>query len=224
MDTIMELDDFKSAWQSLDRKLERDHGIQKRLFLEHRLDKTRSSLRPLVFGQVLQMLLGTALIVLGVACWRRNVEIPGYLVAGIVLHAFGVVNVAWAGITLGLIGCIDYAAPVLAIQKRLALLQRFYALGAVVCGLPWWIMWLLVVIAFAGLGGQSASVDANTPTWIWITLAVCLSGLVGTWWFYRWSQRAGYPRLAKAMHDTVIGTSLRKAQAQLNELERFEKE
>lgn len=220
----MELDDFKSAWQSLDRKLERDHGIQKRLFLEHRLDKTRSSLRPLVFGQVLQMLLGIALIVLGVACWKRNVEIPGYLVAGIVLHAFGVVNVAWAGITLGLIGCIDYAAPVLAIQKRLALLQRFHALGAVTCGLPWWIMWLLVVIAFAGLGSQPGSVDSNTPAWIWITLTVCLLGLVGTWWFYRWSQRAGHPRLAKAMRDTVIGTSLRKAQAQLDELERFEKE
>jgi hypothetical protein len=220
----MELDDFKSAWQSLDRKLERDHGIHKRLFLEQRLDKTRSSLRPLAFGHVLQMLLGIALIVLGVACWTRNIEIPGYLVAGIVLHAFGVVNVAWAGITLGLIGCIDYAAPVLAIQKRLALLQRFHALGAVICGLPWWIMWLLVVIAFAGLGRDSVSVDANTPAWIWITLAVCLLGLVGTWWFYRWSQRAGHPRLAKAMRDTVIGTSLRKAQAQLDELERFEKE
>ena len=72
---------------------------------------------------------------------------------------------------------------------------------------------------------SSISVFANVRSWwIWITLAVCLSGLVGTWWFYRWSQRAGYPRLAKAMHDTVIGTSLRKAQAQLNELERFEKE
>ena len=219
----MELDDLKSAWQSLDRKLERDHGIQKRLFLELRLDKTRSSLRPLAFGNVLQMLLGIALIVLGVACWTRNFEIPGYLVAGIVLHAFGVVNVAWGGITLGLIGCIDYAAPVLAIQKRLALLQRFQALGGVICGLPWWIMWLLVVIAFAGLGSQSASVDPNTPAWIWVTLAVCLLGLVGTWWFYRWSQRAGNPGLAKAMRDTVIGSSLRKAQAQLDELERFEK-
>jgi len=224
MDTIMELDDFKSAWQSLDRKLERDHGIQKRLLLEHGLDKTRSSLRPLAFGQFLQMLLGVALIVLGVACWKRNVEIPGYLVAGIVLHAFGVVNVAWAGITLGLINCIDYAAPVLAIQKRLALLRRFHALGAVVCGLPWWIMWLLVVIAFAGLGPPPASADANTPAWIWITLAVGLLGLVATWWFYRWSQRAGHPRLAKAMRDTVIGASLRKARAQLDELERFEKE
>jgi hypothetical protein len=224
MDTTMELDDFKSAWQSLDRKLERDHGLQKRLFLELRLDKTRSSLRPLAFGQVMQMLLGIALIVLGVACWKRNVEVPGYLVSGILVHAFGVVNVAFAGITLCLIGSIDYAAPVLAIQKRLALLQRFYAFGAVICGLPWWIMWLLVVIAFAGLGSHSASVDANTPAWIWMTLAVCLLGLVGTWWFYRWSQRAGHPRLAKAMRDTVIGTSLRKAQAQLDELERFEKE
>jgi serine/threonine-protein kinase len=99
MDTNMELDDFKSAWQSLDRKLERDHRIQKRLFLEHRLDKTRSSLRPLAFGQVMQMLLGIALIVLGVACWR--IEIPGYLVSGTWVHAFGVVNVALAGITPG---------------------------------------------------------------------------------------------------------------------------
>ena len=57
-------------------------------------------------------------------------------------------------------------------------------------------MWLLVVIAFAGLGDHAASVDAYTPAWIWITLAVCLLGFAGTWWFYRWSQRAGHPRLA----------------------------
>jgi hypothetical protein len=85
-------------------------------------------------------------------------------------------------------------------------------------------MWLLVVIAFAGLDGPPASVDANTPAWIWGTLTVGLLGLVGTWLFYRWSQRAGHPRLAKAMRDTVIGSSLRKARAQLDELERFEKE
>lgn len=220
----MELDDFKSAWQSLERKLERDHATHKLLYRERRIEKARSSLRPLAFGQVLQMLLGIALIVLGVACWRGNIDIPGYLVSGIILHAFGVANVAMAGVTLGLIASIDYAVSVLTIQKRLALLQRFYALGAVVCGLPWWIMWLLVVIAFSGLRPHLASVDANTPAWIWITLAVCLLGLVATWAFYRWSQRAGHPRLAKAMRDTVIGASLRRAQAQLDELERFEKE
>lgn len=220
----MELDDFKSVWQSIDRKLERDHDTQRLLYREHRLDRARSSLRPLAFGQALQMLLGIGLIVLGVACWKRNLDIPGFLISGLVVHAFGVANVAMSGITLGLIGSIDYAASVLSIQRRLALLQRFHALGAVVCGLPWWIMWLPVVIALAGLGSHPAGADASTPMWIWISLTVCLLGLVATWAFYRWSQRTGYPRLAKAMRDTVTGTSLRRAQAQLEELERFEKD
>ncbi len=59
---------------------------------------------------------------------------------------------------------------VLAIQKRMALLLRFYTINANVCGLPWWIMWVLVIVAFSGFGTVDAA--AATPLWIQISLGI----------------------------------------------------
>ena len=69
MDTTMELDELKHAWQALGRQLERQEAIQWQLLRERKLERVRHGLRPLVWGQVLQMLLGLGLIALGVAGW-----------------------------------------------------------------------------------------------------------------------------------------------------------
>lgn len=217
----MEPDELKSAWQAINQRLDRHDALNLQLLRERKLDGLRSNLRPLFWGQFLQVLLGVALALLGIACWKNNLHAAGYLLAGIVLHAFGVANAALGGITMGLIGGIDHAAPVLDIQKRLTLLRKFYLFGAVLVGLPWWIMWIVVVIAFAGLAGHSP--HGGTPAWIWINLAVGALGLLATWGLYRWShadpKRA---KLAKWMDDAISTASLRKAQARLDEVRQFE--
>lgn len=217
----MEPDELKAAWQALNRQLERQTALDLQLLRERKLDRLRGSLRPLFWGQLLQILMGVALALLGIACWKNNLHATGYLLAGIVLHAFGIANAALGGITLGLIGGIDHAAPVLAIQKRLTRLRKFYLFGAVLLGLPWWIMWVLVVAAFAGLAGHSP--HEGTPLWIWINFAVGALGMLATWGLYRWShadpRRA---KLAKWMDDAVSTASLRKAQALLDEVREFE--
>lgn len=219
----MEPDELKAAWQALNHRLERQTALDLQLLRERRLDRLRGSLRPLFWGQLLQILLGVALALLGIACWKNNLHAAGYLATGIVLHAFGIANAALGGITLGLIGGIDHAAPVLAIQKRLTLLRKFYLFGAVLLGLPWWIMWVLVVIAFAGLDGHPP--HAGTPGWVWINLAVGALGMLATWGLYRWShadpKRA---KLAKWMDDAVSTAGLRKAQALLDEVRGFERD
>ena len=176
MDTIMELDDLKQAWQTLDKRLEQQNALNLLLFKDRKLEKARSSLRPLFWGQVLQVLLGIGLIALGVACWTRNTDIPGLLASGILVHAFGVITTVAAGITLGLMATIDYSAPVLKIQKQFALLKQFYTLNGIVCGLPWWIMWVLVVVAVAGLGNHAP--QDVTPLWIWLSLGVGAAGVL----------------------------------------------
>lgn len=222
MDTIMELDDLKQAWQTLDKRLEQQNALNLLLFKDRKLEKARSSLRPLFWGQVLQVLLGIGLIALGVACWTRNTDIPGLLASGILVHAFGVITTVAAGITLGLMATIDYSAPVLKIQKQFALLKQFYTLNGIVCGLPWWIMWVLVVVAVAGLGNHPP--QDVTPLWIWLSLGVGGAGLLATWGFYLWAQNPRRPELARRMRDTAIGASLRRAQALLDEVQGFERE
>jgi hypothetical protein len=213
--TTMELDDLKSAWQSLDRRLQLDNVLRLQDLRERKLDRARGNLRPLLFGTALQALLGIGLIVLGVACWHRNMDVPGLLATGIVLHAFGVVNVAFAGIVTGLATSMDYAAPVLAIQKRLRLLLRLQVLNSNACGAPWWILWVLVVVGFAGLSPNP--VAAATPTWIWASLALGLVGMLATW---VWTARASRKRegLYARMDDGADG--IRRSLRLLDELER----
>ncbi len=223
MDNIMELDELKAAWQTLDRRLQQHNDINLALFKERKLEKARSSLRGLFWGQLLQVLLGVGLILLGVACWTRNTDIAGLLATGIIVHAFGVITVVAAGITLGLMGTIDYSAPVLKIQKQMAMLLRFYNVNSNVCGLPWWIMWVLVVVAFSGLG--EVQPQAATPAWIWISLAIGVVGLLATVGFMAWQRRKpAKTSLGDEVRMADGADGIRRSQRILDEIARFEKE
>ena len=219
MDTTMELDDFKSAWQALDARLARHDRLQLELLRERRLDQARRNLRPLHVGLLFQGLLGVGLVVLGVACWKRNLDVPGLLAAGIALHAFGVLNIAFAGILTGLATGIDLAAPVLTIQKRLRLLLRLQTLNSNLCGAPWWIMWVVVVVGFAGLSPTPPA--AATPPWIWISLSIGVVGTLATW---AWAARAaGRPDGLHARIDDGTG-GIRRSLQLLDDLEQFERD
>lgn len=216
MDTTMELDDFKSAWQALDARLARHDRLQLELLREHRLHQARRNLRPLHVGLLLQLLLGIGLVALGVACWTRNLDAGGLLAGGIALHAFGVLNIAFAVILTALAAGIDLASPVLAIQKRLRLLLRLQTLNSNLCGAPWWIMWVVVVVGFAGLSPQPAA--AGTPAWIWISLGIGVLGTLATW---VWAARAaGRPDGLHARIDDGTG-GIRRSLHLLDDLEQF---
>lgn len=216
----MEHDELRAAWQDLSRNLERQNAINQELLREGKLARMRRSLLPLVIGQVLQIALGVGLVVLGVACWQRNADTTSYLLAGIVVHAFGVVTAVLAGITLGLIATLDYSASVLKIQKQLGLLRRFYAFNGAIAGVSWWVMWAVVVVAFAGLAPHPY-VD---PAWVGWTLGIGVAGLVATWGAWWWAQHNPHRRFATWLNDTAVGASLRKAQARLDEVRGFERD
>jgi len=223
----MELDELKAAWQSLDRRLERQNAINLLLLKDDRSKRMRSSLHPLFWGQLLQMLFGLAFVALAASLWMRAgsvpLDLPWHVVlAGVFVHAYGVAAIALAGCTMGLVRTIDYSLPVLGIQKQLLKLRRFYIINGMIVGLPWWFMWVPVLMVLVGLGG--GDLYAKAPSVIWIGMGIGIAGLLATWWFHRWSRSPRRPRLAKAMEDSVTGGSLRKAQAILGEISHFEAE
>jgi hypothetical protein len=225
METTMELDDLKLAWQTLGSQLERQQQVQWELLRAHRLDRARAQLRPLLWVQALQCLLGIGLVVLGVACWTRNPDVPGLLAGGLLVHAFGLVTAVMAALTIALATQVDYAAPVLRIQRQMARLLRLFELNARVCGAPWWIMWLPVVVAFAGLSPGAPGV--GTPAWIGISLAVGIAGLLGTWAWSAWSVRRlrGGPDTTQGVRCAADGgDGIRRAQRILDEVARFERD
>ncbi len=220
MDTTMELDDFRAAWRALDTKVAIHQQLHVELLREHRLDTVRRGLRPLMFGQCLQLLLGVAVTVLGVACWTRNVHVPGLLIAGITLHGFGVLTAVMAGLTMGLAASIDYAAPVVTIQRQMARLLKFQTLNSSLCAWPWWIMWVPVVLGVAGLDRHDPA--AGTPLWIWVNLAVGLCGLLATW---AWTARHSHAADADPYRDRCDGfDGIRRGRRLLDEIADFERE
>lgn len=221
----MELHDLKTTWQALDRQLTQHNRLQLHLLREQKLEKARNSLRPLFWGQLAQLLLvGLPLIVLASCLWAGLDHLPSsaLLLAGVVVHAYGVAVVALAGATMGLVRTLDYSAPVLSIQKQLAKLRGLYVLNAMLCGLPWWFMWVPVLMVGAGLVG--VDLYARAPQVAWIGLGVGAVGLLGTWIFHRWARQPSRPQRAQAMRDSLTGGSLRKAQALMAELDHFEKQ
>jgi len=218
----METDELKALWRQLGRQMERQQSLSLQLLREQTGRRLRHSLAPLRLGQWLQLALGVALVLLGIACWKRNLDVPGYFAAGVALHAFGVASAALAGIALALISRIDYAAPVLRIEKQLGLLRRFHVFNGMLAGWPWWVMWIVVVVAVAGLTRAPAS--AGAQAWVWASLALGLLGWLGTACFHRWARNPVRPRLARRVEDAVTGYSLRRARALLEEVRRFERE
>lgn len=221
----MELDELKAAWQSLDRRLEQQNAISLLLLKNDRTKRMRSSLRPLFWGQLVQMLFGLLFVALAASLWIRAgsgpLDLPWHvLLAGVFVHAYGVAAIALAGCTMGLIRTIDYSSPVLGIQKQLLKLRRFYIINGMIVGLPWWFLWVPVLMVLVGLAG--GDLYAKAPSVVWIGMGIGSAGLLATWGFHRWSRNPRRPRLAKAMEDSVAGGSLRKAQAILGEISHFE--
>lgn len=217
----MELDDFRTAWQALDRRLRQQNEVGFQLLKHQRLDAMRRGLRPLVAGQAIGMLAGALAMVWLLPMWTAPAPThdPWVKACGVVLHAYCIGLIVLGGVVQAMIARVDYAEPVLAIQQRLLKLRRVYLVGGRLLGLPWWFLSapLLVVLT------RGAILD-TAPSVIRIQLAIGAAGLAATWIFHRWAHRPDRAEFGRRLDDGAAGGSLRRAQAALDELARFERE
>ena len=216
----MELDEMKLAWQTLDHRLEQQHALNVQMFRDSRLDKMHRGLRPLVWGQALQMLIGAAALLVLAPLWLAYRHDPAVLIAGVVMHLYCIGLIVFGAIVQAHVARIDYAAPVLAIQRQLQKLRRIYAVGgALVVGLPWWFLTapLLVVLS-------RGAIMRDAPAVIWVQLAIGAVGLAATWWFHRWAHRPERAALARKLDASTTGGSLRRALAATDDIARFEQD
>jgi hypothetical protein len=216
----MELDEMKLAWQGLDHRLEQQYALNVQIFRDTRLDRMRRGLRPLIWGQALQMVIGVAGIFVFAPVWVAHLHDPAVLVAGLVMHLYCLGLIIVGALVQANIAGIDYAAPVLVIQRQLLKLRRIYAIGgALVVGLPWWFLTapLLVVLT-------RGAIMEKAPSVIWIQLAIGAAGLLATWWFHRWTRQPQRAALARKLDATSTGSSIRRAQAATDDIARFEQE
>ena len=220
METTMELDELKSAWQTLDRRLERQSALNLHIFVEGKLDKVRASLRRLYWGKIAQILFGDALIYFGIMSAIRYHDTPCLLACSAFMLAYGLLIVVLGGVTIGKVSSIDYGAPVLEIQKRVGALQRFQLIGSRCAGLPWWLLWIAIFVLEV-----KANLDTDlfvaAPAFVWASVAVGVVGLLASTSLYRlWRQRR--PDAVRKFEDQSF-RSLADARRTLEEIERFER-
>ena len=216
----MELDDMKAAWKTLNERLDAQAALNLHMYKQGKLDRLRRGLRPLVWGQAIQIVIGALAAVWGAGFWVAHRNVPHLLIAGLIVHAAGISMIALGALMEALIARIDYSAPVLTIQRRLAQLRKVYVRGGLAIGLPWWLLWipfLMVLIGYAGV-----DLYLHAPSVIWIGTAIGVAGLLATWVFVR--SAGSRPRLAGRLESSAAGGSIRRAQAYLDEIARFEHE
>lgn len=217
----MELDDFKQAWQGLDSRLERQESLQMEMLRDGRLEKVRRGLRPLTWGQGIQLAFGVVFAVWGGSFWVDHRQVLHLLICGLLVHACGLLFIIFAARNLYLIQRIDYAAPVLDIQRRLADL-RFWRLrveapaNAVIACFIWVpVLWMSLaehgfdVWAYDKAGFLRWALSSSVVGFVMVVLAV---------WLMR---RLGH---ARALEDNAVGRSVRNAETALGEIARFEEE
>lgn len=215
----MELDDLKHAWQTLEQRLDTQAALNLQTVKDSKLDKMRGGLRPLVFGQAIQIAIGALIALWGGGFWTEHLDASHLLIAGLLVHAAGISMIGFGTAIQVRIAHIDYSAPVLTIQRQLAQVRKLYVYGGLAAGLPWWLLWMPLLMVFLK---ETFDFDlyADVPSLIWFGSATGVAGLVATCLLLRWTGRRA--QWAQRLEDGAAGGSLRRARSMLDEIARFE--
>lgn len=198
----MELDELKIGWQALERRV---------AALEVQLPARGASpvhaeLRPLVVGQSVQAVFGVALAMAAGTFWFDHRDAPGLLVAGLLLHLYGIAMIVAAARNLVLAARARASAPLLELQARVAELRAWRIREGSWFGVVGCFMWVpMIVWAFGMAGVDIVAIRPAYVGWNLLTAVVCLVVYLAV------------RRLGKVPE----GVSVRRARERLAEVERF---
>src|SRR3546814_3850334 len=209
MESTMELDDLKQAWQSLDRQLQQQKRINLQLLTESHMRKAKAGLRWLQAFSVAQIAIGAVVTVFCARFWIAHMHEPALLLSGIVLHVYGIAMIISGVTEILLLVRTDYAAQIVTIQKYLALLRQWRIRTKRWFGLAQWILWIpgtLVMLEYL----IGFDLWAHSPATVGWFLAVGIAGLLLTLWLMYWSPRALRRRVGDYLDDNSTGSLLRR--------------
>ncbi|TWT66683.1 serine/threonine-protein kinase [Allorhodopirellula solitaria] len=193
-----------------------DQELAARMLLGRRdlMNQVRQTMRPLVRWQIVQIVIGVALIVLGVYGWSGSGESIARFASGLIMHVYGILLVIAAIAVIVRIKQIDYSQPVSAIGHRLRSARSLYFRFGPPIGLAWWWLWIPAGLAAGFL--QLLHPHAMVPS-----LIVGVIGFFGSLWLFRRGRRLGNID-GMSWEDRVGGSSFRESLKLLGEIERAE--
>jgi len=217
----MELDDFKTLWLENDRKLGQVVRVNMRAAMT--LMRAERALRWHSRSLLVELILGIlALLVIG-SFIGDHLREPRFLVPAVLLHLAAIASTGACVRQLLLLHEIDYAAPVLDIQRRVERMriERIRITQATFVAAP--LLWTpLLIVAMKGLLGLDAWAIFDTAWMIANVLfgAAFLIAMVLLARHYA-NREGGSPRLQRLMDD-LADRSLQQARRSLEEVARFE--
>lgn len=218
---MTELDDLKSVWQTLNRNLERQNALAFHEFKERKQTRLRSAFRPLVTGQIIQIIAGALLALIGGSFWVDHIGVAHLMIYGMSLHLYGLMFIIFAARDLYLIKQADYAAPVLVLQKQIAALRSWHVQAGVWFGIAGCFIWIpALLMIFYGLGADVWVHNPDVVGWFVLSGIVCLGVMAAIIFLAR---RPGREKFGKSLEASSVGRSVRRAQAEIDEIEAFER-
>jgi serine/threonine-protein kinase len=211
--TMVHDENSRATTQAASANLERQE-LAGRLLLTRRqlMDRIERSLRPLFRGQLLLILIGVALVLLGAQCWARNTHVLHRVVNGVILHVYGVIVISQAALVCTRVRRIDYSKPVDDIRSKLDSVRSGHRRASVIVGFVWWLMWIPVSVA-AGFDEVVLNPEA-----LIVSLIVGVIGLVVSAWAY-WRILTSANQTSESWKRALSGESLAAAYLALEEIE-----
>src|SRR5262245_51131613 len=219
----MELDDLKPSWTELDRRLDRVEHLVRADRDQRRFTSARRVIGWLGAWQVIQVVVWIVVIGMVAPFWVANWQTPHLLVAGLSIHLYGILAICTAVVQLLVMGRTWHTAPVVTFQKRIAELGRLRIICNLLLMLPWWVLWVAVLMVVAK-AGPGIDLYAQQPAWILANIVFGLVALVACLWAARRVANrpsASRPKWVQRIVEDLAGTSLRRVARDLEEVEAF---
>ena len=222
----MTLDDLRAEWASRDRALQdaltKQTSLMRALVSENELRKIRakSGMNPFELVIFIAFLVGFG------ACMGTNWGRWEFFIPALLLHIWTIAMGAFTFSQRARLLAVDFSAPVLDIQKRLAALRNERARGfqwAFLTGqVLWWIPF--VTVLFWGVFGVNLyTLSEFTPRFMAINIMVGVALVpIGLWVAHMVGPRLAASKFGRSMIDAVTGRDLAEARALADRLRQFE--
>ncbi|MDQ6924708.1 MAG: hypothetical protein M3154_00540 [Candidatus Eremiobacteraeota bacterium] len=221
----MEFEDFKQLWNEYDRKLGASLHLNTLLLQQANLGATKSSMRTVVRGLVLELIVNMIAVLLIGSFAAVHVAEAHFLIPSLVLGVYAILLVAESIRQMVAIHGIDYEETVVAIAKKLEQLRikRISTVKWTLLTAP--LLWMpLLIVCLRGFFGVDAY-DALGAGYLAANLALGMSVIpLGLWVSRRYADRFERSSLARSLMDDVTGRSLLTALDSLRTILRFENE
>jgi hypothetical protein len=219
----MELDDLKELWTQSNRKLEASMRLNTLLVQQMNLGKTESYVRRLSWGAWVEVGLNLLAVALLGSFAAGHLREPRFLIPALALAGYALALLIVRVRELAELASIDYAEPVVAIQKRLEGLRirRIRATVWTLLFAP--LMWVpLLVVVLRGLFRVDIYAVA-APSWFLANLLFGLAVIpVGILLARRYGDVFERSSRARSLADAIAGRSLAAALDALDTIRRFE--